>query len=59
MVDAVARSQGGQIEALYVTLDGGKQVWIDEADIRFDTAGKVVMTNLDRADLRAMADERL
>jgi len=58
-VDAVARAPGGRVEALYVTLDGGKQVWIDEADIRFDTAGKVVMTNLDRADLRATADERL
>ena len=58
-VDSVARAPGGRIEALYVTLDGDKQVWIDEADIRFDTAGKVVMTNLDRGDLRAMADERL
>ena len=58
-VDSVARAPGGQVEALYVTLDGGKQVWIDEADVRFDTAGKVVMTNLDRNDLRAMSDERL
>ena len=55
----MARAPGGQVEALYVTLDGGKQVWIDEADVRFDTAGKVVMTNLDRNDLRAMSDERL
>lgn len=55
----MARAPGGRIEALYVTLDGDKQVWIDEADIRFDTAGKVVMTNLDRGYLRAMADERL
>lgn len=58
-MDSVARAPGGRIEALYVTLDGDKQVWIDEADIRFDTAGKVVMTNLDRGYLRAMADERL
>jgi hypothetical protein len=58
-VDSVARAPSGRIEALYVTLDGGKQVWIDEADIRFDRAGGVVMTNLARADLRAMADERL
>ena len=58
-VDSVARAPSGRIEALYVTLDGGKQVWIDEADIRFDRAGGVVMTNLDRGDLRAMADERL
>jgi len=58
-VDSVARSPSGRIEALYVTLDGGKQVWIDEADVRFDRGGGVVMTNLDRADLRAMSDERL
>lgn len=58
-VDSVARTPAGRVEALYVTLDGGKQVWIDEADIRFDVAGRVVMTNLDRADLRTMADERL
>jgi len=58
-VDSVARSPSGRVEALYVVLDGGKQVWIDEADVRFDRAGRVVMTNLDRADLRAMADERL
>jgi hypothetical protein len=58
-VDSVARSPGGRIEALYVVLDGGKQVWIDEADVRFDRGDRVVMTNLDRADLRAMADERL
>ncbi len=58
-VASVARSPSGRIEALHVMLDGGKQVWIDEADIRFDRAGRVVMTNLDRADLRAMSDERL
>jgi hypothetical protein len=58
-VDSVARSPAGRVEALYVTLDSGKQVWIDEADIRFDQGGRVVMTNLDRADLRAMSDERL
>jgi len=58
-VDSVARAPSGRVEALYVTLDGGKQVWIDEADIRFDRSDRVVMTNLDRADLRAMSDERL
>jgi chromosome segregation ATPase len=58
-VDSVARASSGRVEALYVTLDGGKQVWIDETDVRFDTAGRVVMTNLDRGDLRAMSDERL
>jgi hypothetical protein len=58
-VDSVARAPSGRIEALYVTLDGGKQVWIDEGDIRFDRADGVVMTNLARADLRVMADERM
>ena len=58
-VDSVARAPSGRVEALYVTLDGGKQVWIDDADVRFDRTGGVVMTNLDRGDLRAMADERM
>lgn len=58
-VESVARTPAGNIDALFVTLDGGKQVWIDQADIRFDRADGVVMTNLARADLRAMADERL
>jgi hypothetical protein len=58
-VDSVARAPSGRVEALYVTLDGGKQVWIDGADVRFDRAGSVVMTNLDRGDLRAMSDERM
>ncbi len=58
-VESVARAPSGRVEALFVQLDGGKQVWIDEADVRFDVAGRVVMTNLDRADLRAMSDERL
>jgi hypothetical protein len=58
-VESVARSPAGGVEALFVTLDGGKQVWIDEADIRFDSADGVVMTNLDRGDLRQMSDERL
>jgi hypothetical protein len=58
-VDSVARAPGGSVEGLMVTLDGGKVVWIDEVDARFDRAGGVVMTNLDRADLHQMADERL
>jgi hypothetical protein len=58
-VDSVARGPNGRIEALMVTMDGGKVVWIDEADVRFDRGGDVVMTDLDRADLHQMADERL
>jgi hypothetical protein len=34
-------------------------VWIDSADIRYNRADGIVMTNLDRGDLRHMADERL
>ena len=57
-VESVARHDGN-VEALLVSLDSGKVVWIDEADIRFDRSGRVVMTNLDRSDLHLMADERL
>lgn len=58
-VESVARTSAGQVEALRVHLDSGKVVWIDEADIRFDRGGNVVMTDLDRTDLRQMADERM
>ena len=58
-VTDVARSPSGQVEALRVKLDSGKVVWIDQADVRYDHAGGIVMTNLDRADLRRMADERM
>jgi hypothetical protein len=58
-VDGVAHSSGGAVEALYVKLDSGKEVWIDQADIRYDRGDRIVMTNLASADLRTMADERL
>jgi hypothetical protein len=58
-VTDVARSPAGHVEALYVKLDSGKEVWIDQADIRYDRDGRVVMTNLASNDLRAMSDERL
>jgi hypothetical protein len=58
-VTDVARSPAGHVEALYVKLDNGKEVWIDQADIRYDRDGRVVMTNLASNDLRAMSDERL
>jgi hypothetical protein len=47
------------VEALLVRLDSDKTVWIDQADVRYDRGDGVVMTDLDRADLRQMADERL
>ena len=58
-VEDVAHTPNGHVEALMVRLDSGKMVWIDRADIRYDRDGRVVMTNLARADLGAMADERL
>jgi hypothetical protein len=56
-VDGVARSPAGHVEALHVRLDNDRQVWIDQADIRYDRGDSIVMTNLDRADLRQMSDE--
>jgi hypothetical protein len=57
-VDYVVRSSSGAVEALAVTLDNGKQVWIDENDIRFNRNSSVIVTNLDRGDLYRMADLR-
>lgn len=54
----VAHAPGGHVEALLVQLDSDKVVWIDQADIRYDRADGIVMTNLERSDLRLMADER-
>jgi hypothetical protein len=54
----VAHSPNGHVEALLVQLDSDKIVWIDQADVRYDRADGIVMTNLDRTDLRRMADER-
>jgi hypothetical protein len=58
-VKDVARYSDGRVEALQVQLDSDKVVWIDRADIRYDRADGIVMTNLDRTDLHLMADERL
>jgi hypothetical protein len=33
--------------------------WIDRADVRYDRGDSTVVTNLDRHDLYAMADERM
>ena len=58
-VTDVAHTPTGRVLALRVALDNDKVVWIDQADVRYDRADGIVMTNLDRADLRHMADERL
>jgi hypothetical protein len=58
-VEQVAHTANGHVEALLVRLDSDKRVWIDQADIRYDRGDRVVMTNLDRGDLRQMADESI
>lgn len=47
------------ITALRVRLDNDRMVWIDTSDVRYNRADRVVMTNLDRGDLRRMADHRM
>jgi multidrug efflux pump subunit AcrA (membrane-fusion protein) len=55
----IAHTAGGNVEALLVRLDDDKIVWIDAADIRYDRADGIVMTDLEPSDLHHMADERL
>jgi hypothetical protein len=54
----IAHAPNAHVEALLVQLDSDKLVWIDQADVRYDRADGIVMTNLDRSDLHQMADER-
>ena len=54
-----AHTAKGNVSALMVQLDSDKIVWIDSGDIRYNRADGIVMTNLNRADLRHMADERV
>jgi hypothetical protein len=54
-----AHSAGSHVDALLVRLDNDKIVWIDTADVRYNRADGIVMTNLDSNDLHHMADERL
>jgi hypothetical protein len=54
-----AHAPSGKVEALLVRLDSDKIVWIDTADVRYNRADGIVMTNLEAGDLRHMADERL
>jgi hypothetical protein len=58
-VVAVARAPDGVIEGLEVELDGGKIVWIDSTDARFDRVNGEIITDLYASDLRHMADERI
>jgi hypothetical protein len=54
-----AHVANGNVSALLVQLDSDKIVWIDAGDVRYNRADGIVMTNLDQADLRHMADERV
>jgi len=54
-----AHVANGNVSALLVKLDDDKIVWIDASDVRYNRADGIVMTNLDRADLSHMADERV
>ena len=54
-----AHAANGHVSALLVKLDSDKIVWIDASDVRYNRADGIVMTNLDRADLSHMADERV
>jgi hypothetical protein len=54
-----AHVANGNVSALLVQLDSDKIVWIDASDVRYNRADGIVMTDLDRADLRHMADERV
>jgi hypothetical protein len=55
----VALRPNGTVSGLLVELDDSKLVWIDSGDVRYNRADGIVMTNLDRSDLRHMADQRL
>ena len=54
-----AHMPNGNVSALLVRLDSDKIVWIDIADVRYNRADGIVMTNLDSGDLHHMADQRL
>lgn len=58
-VTDTAHGANGDVSALLVRLDSDKIVWIDTADVRYNRADGVVMTNLNRTDLYLMADQRL
>jgi hypothetical protein len=48
----------GRVDALRVTLDNSKgDVWIESADLRFDSDKRLVITNLNRRDLYEMTHE--
>ena len=54
----VDRDASKKIEGLYVRLHGGKVVWIDVNDVRYNSPYDVVYTDLNRDALSHMPDER-
>jgi hypothetical protein len=58
-VREVAHNANRTVAGLLVRLDDGPMVWIDAADVRYNTGEGIVMTNLDAHDLHLMAEERL
>lgn len=54
----VERDAARKIGGLYVQLDGGKVVWIDIADVRYDSPYGVIYTDLVPESFRHMPDER-
>jgi hypothetical protein len=57
-VVGVDRDAIHEIQGLYVRLDGGKVVWIDVGDVRYDSPYGVIYTDLNWAALSHRADER-
>lgn len=55
----VDRDGARDIRGVYARLDGGKVVWIDVGDVRYDSPYGVIYTDLDRAALYHMPDERV
>ena len=55
----IAHASNRNVEALLVRLDNDKIVWVDSADVRYNRADGIVMTDLEAGDLHHMADERL
>jgi hypothetical protein len=47
------------VTAVLVRMNNNRTVWIDATDVRYNRRAGVVMTNLDRNDLRRMADHRM
>lgn len=58
-VTDTSHGRNGSVTAVFVRLDNNRTVWIDATDVRYDRGERVIMTNLDRNDLRRMADHRL